>query len=464
MLRYRCQSSASCLIAKGARLGMPLLALGLMSCSADVTRFNSPLLGASETTTGSIERADDTTRYDDRLSAQTPPTRGRSVGGTYRDASVSTRVAPLSGTTNTTSGSRRTVDRRGTPRSRPVRVADAAPRYADAGSGRLGSNSIVVRSGDTLYGLARAHGTTVAALKSANGLTSDTIRPGQSLVLPGASSVVPQSRTRTAAPPRRQQAPASSGAGGRTYTVQSGDSLYKIARKTGVSVADLKQMNGIEDVRRIMPGTVLRLRDGGAVANRSPSRTLRPGRDVNVRSSRTVDIRTDARSASTDTRDRVDTRRPSSRTNSQTSLLAPKTPSKQPAARSGATDATFAWPLRGRVVSGFGPRADNTHNDGLDIAVPIGTDVRAADAGVVAYAGSELKAYGNLILIRHDNGWVSAYAHADQLLVKRGDSVARGQVIAKSGQTGSVDRPMLHFELREGAKPVDPMPLLPRIN
>lgn len=460
MLRSLCQSSTSCLIAKGVRLGMPLLALGLLSCSADVTRFNSPLLGASETTTGSIERADDTARYDDRLSAQSPPARGRTVGGTYRDAAVSTRVAPLSGTTNTTSDAQRTANNR---RGRQLRVADAAPRYADAGSGRLGSNSIVVRNGDTLYGLARTHGTTVAAIKSANGLTTDTIRPGQSLVLPGSSSVVPQSQTRTAAPSRNQRAPASTG-DGRTYTVQSGDSLYKIARKTGVSVADLKQLNDIQDVRRIMPGTVLRLRDGGAVASRAPDRTRRSGRDVNVRSSRTVDIRTDARSASTDSRDRVDTRRPASRSNSQTSLLTPKTPSSQPAARNGVVGATFAWPLRGRVVSGFGPRADNTHNDGLDIAVPIGTDVRAADAGVVAYAGSELKAYGNLVLIRHDNGWVSAYAHADQLVVKRGDSVARGQVIAKSGQTGSVDRPMLHFELREGAKPVDPMPLLPKIN
>jgi len=83
--------------------------------------------------------------------------------------------------------------------------------------------------------------------------------------------------------------------------------------------------------------------------------------------------------------------------------------------------------------------------------------VHAAEAGKVAYAGNELKGYGNLILIRHDNGWVSAYAHNEQLLVKRDEVVRRGQVIAKAGKTGSVDQPQLHFELRQGSKPVDPM-------
>ena len=90
--------------------------------------------------------------------------------------------------------------------------------------------------------------------------------------------------------------------------------------------------------------------------------------------------------------------------------------------------------------------------------MPQGTDVHAAESGRVAYAGNELKGYGNLVLIRHDNGWVSAYAHADQILVKRDDVVKRGQVIAKAGKTGTVDQPQLHFELRQGAKPVDPLP------
>ena len=97
------------------------------------------------------------------------------------------------------------------------------------------------------------------------------------------------------------------------------------------------------------------------------------------------------------------------------------------------------------------------------MSVPLGTDVHAAEAGVVAYSGSELKGYGNLVLLRHDNGWVTAYAHNDELLVKRGDKVRRGQVIGKAGKTGTVDQPQVHFELRQGSKPVDPTPFMEKL-
>ena len=116
--------------------------------------------------------------------------------------------------------------------------------------------------------------------------------------------------------------------------------------------------------------------------------------------------------------------------------------------------------MSGRVLAGFGKRPDGTHNDGINLAVPQGTDIHAAEGGRVAYAGNELKGYGNLILIRHDNGWVSAYAHSDQILVKRDDIIKRGQVIARAGKTGTVDQPQVHFELRQGAKPIDPLPHL----
>ncbi len=120
------------------------------------------------------------------------------------------------------------------------------------------------------------------------------------------------------------------------------------------------------------------------------------------------------------------------------------------------SSADFRWPARGRVISAYSKGG----NDGINIAVPEGTPVRSADGGVVAYAGSELKGYGNLVLIRHPNGFVSAYAHNGDLMVKRGQTVSRGQVIAKSGQTGNVSSPQLHFELRKGATPVDPTPYL----
>ncbi len=112
----------------------------------------------------------------------------------------------------------------------------------------------------------------------------------------------------------------------------------------------------------------------------------------------------------------------------------------------------FRWPARGRVIQGF--KAGS--NDGINISVPEGTSVKAAESGVVAYAGSELKGYGNLVLIRHPNGFVSAYAHNGEIEVKRGDTVKRGQTIAKSGQSGNVSAPQLHFELRKGSTPVDP--------
>ena len=118
------------------------------------------------------------------------------------------------------------------------------------------------------------------------------------------------------------------------------------------------------------------------------------------------------------------------------------------------------WPVRGKVISGFGPKANGLKNEGINIAVPEGTSIRAADSGVVAYAGNELKGYGNLVLIRHDNGYVTAYAHAKELFVKRGDTVKRGDVIAKAGQTGSVSSPQLHFEVRKGPTALDPMKFL----
>ena len=123
---------------------------------------------------------------------------------------------------------------------------------------------------------------------------------------------------------------------------------------------------------------------------------------------------------------------------------------------------TFLWPTEGRVISGFGSKADGKHNDGINIAVPVGSDIRAAQNGVVAYAGNELRGYGNLVLIRHDGGWMTAYAHNDSLLVGKGDVVQRGQVISRSGKSGRVSRPQAHFEIRRDGEPQNPLRLLTR--
>ena len=127
-------------------------------------------------------------------------------------------------------------------------------------------------------------------------------------------------------------------------------------------------------------------------------------------------------------------------------------PAVNAAAASESASPEFRWPARGRIIQGFKPG----QSEGINIAVPEGTAVKAAEGGEVAYAGSELKGYGNLVLIRHPNGFVSAYAHNGELMVKRGETVRRGQVIAKSGQTGNVSSPQLQFQLRKGSTPVDP--------
>ena len=121
---------------------------------------------------------------------------------------------------------------------------------------------------------------------------------------------------------------------------------------------------------------------------------------------------------------------------------------------------SFRWPVRGRVISEYGARANGEKNEGINVSVPEGPSIKAADGGEVIYSGNELKGYGNLVLVRHPNGYVTAYAHASELLVNRGDKVDRGQIIARAGATGSVTQPQLHFELRKGQKAVDPKPYL----
>jgi len=153
------------------------------------------------------------------------------------------------------------------------------------------------------------------------------------------------------------------------------------------------------------------------------------------------------------------------------SLTPPSEPPSEPSAAEEARGETastappsrggrFPWPVRGHVLAGYGVTGSGSHNDGINIAAPRGAPVAAVDGGTVAYAGNELRGYGNLVLIKHPNGWISAYAHCEELLVKRGDNVNRGQVIAKVGATGGVSEPQLHFELRRGKHAVDPREFL----
>jgi murein DD-endopeptidase MepM/ murein hydrolase activator NlpD len=121
---------------------------------------------------------------------------------------------------------------------------------------------------------------------------------------------------------------------------------------------------------------------------------------------------------------------------------------------------SFAWPAQGPVIAEFGTASNGQRNDGINISTAMDAPIHAAASGTVTYSGNELKAYGNLILIHHDDGYVTAYAHADKILVNRGQFVTQGQVIGYSGSTGDVTSPQLHFEIRHGTQPVDPKALL----
>ena len=133
-------------------------------------------------------------------------------------------------------------------------------------------------------------------------------------------------------------------------------------------------------------------------------------------------------------------------------------PAAAPATAAGTV--AFAWPLNGRVISAFGASSGGERNDGINIAAIQGTPIHAAASGTVSYAGDDLKAYGNLLLIKHEDGYVTAYAHADRLIVGKGESVTKGQVIGYAGHTGDVATPQLHFEIRRGTQPLDPSALL----
>jgi murein DD-endopeptidase MepM/ murein hydrolase activator NlpD len=219
--------------------------------------------------------------------------------------------------------------------------------------------------------------------------------------------------------------------------VAPGESLMGIARRSGVSLTVLARANNIQPYTKINIGDRLTIPGGHKVAAwHAPAPKVAEPRTVPATREHVASVpEQHARIAKADVRET-------------------KSVTKQTEA-AGAIP-SFRWPVRGRIIAGFGQRPNGTENDGINLAVPEGTPIKAADNGVVAYAGNELKGYGNLVLIRHSDGFVSAYANASQLLVKRGDSVKRGQVIARAGQTGNVNSPQLHFEIRKGSTPVDP--------
>jgi murein DD-endopeptidase MepM/ murein hydrolase activator NlpD len=238
--------------------------------------------------------------------------------------------------------------------------------------------------------------------------------------------------------------------GGNTHTVQSGDTLYSLGRAYGTSPFAIADLNGLSHNAALRVGQRIRVPGGKArgelATNARPS--VQPIKD-------TTQIAQEPGPA-----DAQDMTQPGGQV--AEAPVAEQNPAQLtdggPALEAGGL--SFRWPVKGRVISAYGSKPNGLRNEGVNISVPEGTGVRAAESGVVAYSGNELKGYGNLILIRHEGGWVTAYAHNKELFVKRGDTVRRGDVVAKAGQTGTVTSPQVHFEIRKGATAMDPMRFL----
>lgn len=255
-----------------------------------------------------------------------------------------------------------------------------------------------------------------------------------------------------------------------TIKVQKGDTLYSIAKRYDMSILELIELNGIDSPDQLYIGQVLKtssskyhiVKKGETLAsiarkygtnykalaqknNINPPYALKVGQKITLSGTHATQASQSKNAAQSASRTQVS----SKSTSSSTSYVSSKRSAK------------FVWPVSGKVISSFGTVGKGLKNDGINISAPIGTTVKAGDKGTIAYAGNGLKGFGNLILIKHPDGYITAYAHTDKILVQKGQLVARGEKIATVGKTGGVSAPQLHFEVRAGKKAVNPRNYLP---
>ncbi|SSC73579.1 unnamed protein product [Ciceribacter sp. T2.26MG-112.2] len=356
-----------------------------------------------------------------------------------------------------------------------------APAWSTANAAR-----VTLKRGETISTLSGRYGVPEREILKANGLTHPSdAATGQLVLIPspvgqanaaraaadasvlpdgGKKPTLPQSPEQNVAvlptaPSSREklQGPASSatgkavagageGAAPGTYVVKAGDSLNKIAKATGTPIDRLKAANGLTSAN-IRIGQTLKIPTGGdpaQVASTAPATD--PVKTATIPAGK-ADPKGNAPAAY---------KAPAA--TQSVSEVASVDPKEEAPETTGI--GKYRWPVRGAVVAGYGANVDGKRNDGIDISVPAGTPVKAAENGVVIYAGNGLKELGNTVLVRHDDGTVTVYGHADGLSVQRGQKVQRGQQLATSGMSGSAKRPMLHFEVRKDATPVNPMTFL----
>ena len=307
-----------------------------------------------------------------------------------------------------------------------VAVADAGNEYLHVpmygGTQMVASTSeITVASGDTLYSLAQMYGTTVDELIRENNLVAPyTLAVGQKLRVP-VQKEAPV--VQTISVPAR--ATTTTRVALQEITVAAGDTLYSLSRKYSVPVNDLAVMNNLTAPFTLSVGQKLKV----------PNLDSAP-----VRSTVTTGATTTASGAAT----------------GPVKQKISSDPTKKLPTISARSSSKFSWPVQGKILSAYGAKGDGLFNDGINIAAARGTAVGAAENGVVAYAGNEVKGMGNLIIIQHSGGWMTVYAHLDSMAVRRGAKVSVGQKIGTVGETGKVDEPQLHFEIRKGTKAYNP--------
>jgi murein DD-endopeptidase MepM/ murein hydrolase activator NlpD len=419
------------------------MSIGFAGCSADMSTrlsqesFSNPFASQTEAT-ASVPSAPVERRELPQYSRPQSPSQ----------SSAPPIAAPQSYPTAGTSGGSRGVASYAPPGQPLETTGSAAPRSvaANRGSGQ-GGTTIIVGTSDTLDSLSRRYNVSSAAILQANGYKGPrALSPGQQLIIPrptAAAAAAP-----LAAPASKPIAATS--AASSVHVVNRGDTLLSIAHRNHVPVAELAKANSLDPQAKLKLGMKLTV-PGAKTAAVAPLAQQAAGVQPATAS---MPPATKLASATGDPQQKV---RLAQATTTPVEISA-ETPIKA----SEATGAlpTFRWPVRGKVITSYGAKTNGKANDGINLAVPEGTPVKAAEDGVVAYSGNELKGYGNLVLVRHSNGYVTAYAHASELLVKRGDAIKRGQIIAKSGQSGEVGSPQLHFEIRKGSSPVDPLQFL----
>ena len=423
---------------------LALMSVGFAGCSADTqTRlsqnsFANPFSSPQVEATGSV-------------AAPTPQVEQRELPQAARPQYQSSALPPPVAAPQTypaggVSGGGRGVASYSPPTHKPIETTGSVPRSVAAkGWSQNGGTTIIVGTSDTMEGLSHRYGVTTADILKANGYKGPrALQPGQQLIIPpravaaapAAAAPKPVAAAPVAAPPS-------------VHVVNRGDTLLSIAHRNRVPVAELAKANGIDANAKLKLGQKITV--PGAKSAAAPA-AVQPA----VAAAQPAAVAAPATKVAAAEPAKEKARLAQATTTPEAAVA--ETPVKT-AEATGALP-TFRWPVRGRVVTGYGAKTNGKSNDGINVAVPEGTPVKAAEDGVVAYSGNELKGYGNLILVRHSNGYVTAYAHASELLVKRGETIKRGQIIAKSGQSGEVGSPQLHFEIRKGSSPVDPLQFL----